>query len=33
MSREVTGSIWPATIAHGISNGVVVGLNAVLFAN
>lgn len=33
ISREVTGSIWPATIAHGISNGVVVGLNAVLFAS
>lgn len=32
ISREVTGSIWPATIAHGISNGVVVSLNALLFA-
>ena len=32
ISREVTGSIWPATIAHGVSNGVVVALNAVLFA-
>jgi membrane protease YdiL (CAAX protease family) len=33
ISREVTGSIWPATIAHGLSNGVVVALNAVLFAS
>lgn len=32
IARELTGSIWPGIIAHGISNGVIVGLNAALFS-